>query len=90
LAGELRLLGAAQRALSNKQFARALALLDEHASRYPTGSLVPERLAARAVVLCRMDRVSAGLSELQLLEAGAPASPLLHWARTSCSSRRSP
>jgi hypothetical protein len=90
LAGELSLLGAAQRALSTKQFARALALLDQHAVRYPSGSLLPERLAARAVVLCRMDRVSAGLGELRLLEARAPASPLLHWARTNCSSPGSP
>jgi hypothetical protein len=90
LADELALLSAAQRAIRTRDYTQALALLDEHAARHATGSLTPERLAARAVALCRLQRVPAGLSELQRLETRAPQSPLLPWARTNCLPVRSP
>jgi hypothetical protein len=82
----LALLDAAQRALAQGELRSALAQLDQHAARFPTGGLVPERLAARAVTLCRMQRNAEGLHELQRLKARAPASPLLAWAREACES----
>jgi hypothetical protein len=87
LAGELALLDAAQRALALGELRSALAQLDQHAARFPSGGLVPERLAARAVTLCRMQRSREGLRELQRLQARAPASPLLTWAREACGSQ---
>jgi hypothetical protein len=90
LADELALLSAAQRAIRTRHYAQALTLLDEHAARHASGSLMPERLAARAVALCRSQRVSAGVSELRRLEARAPQSPLLPWVRTNCALPRSP
>lgn len=87
LAGELALLDAAQRALAQGELRSALAQLDQHAARFPGGGLVPERLAARAVTLCRMQRDAEGRRELQRLQARAPASPLLTWARAACGSQ---
>jgi hypothetical protein len=87
LAGELALLDAAQRALARGELRIALAQLDQHAARFPGGGLVPERLAARAVTLCRMQRNAEGRRELQRLQARAPASPLLAWARAACGSQ---
>jgi hypothetical protein len=84
MAGELALLDAAQRALARGELQRALTQLDQHTARYPSGSLVPERSAARAVTLCRMQRRGEGLLELQRLQARASSSPLLAWARESC------
>jgi hypothetical protein len=86
LAAELALLREAQRALAARDLPRALELLDRHAQRYPQGSLVPERLAARAVTLCRMRRGEQGARELQALQSRAPQSPLISWARTYCQS----
>jgi hypothetical protein len=87
LTGELALLDAAQRALAKGELHSALAQLDQHAARFPNGSLVPERLAARAVTLCRMQRNREGELELRELQKRAPASPLLSWARASCASQ---
>jgi hypothetical protein len=84
LSGEIQILASAQRALRDGQFPRALTLLNEHAARYPHGALRPEQLAARTVVLCRMGEINAGRSELQRLQAEAPSSPLLRWAREAC------
>jgi hypothetical protein len=84
LAAELALLGAAQRALANGELERALSELDRHAARYPNGSLVQERKAARAVTLCRLGRQDDGLVELRRMEVDAADSPLLSWARKHC------
>lgn len=47
LAAEARLLGAARRAITAGDKAAALALLDRHASEYPSGALARDREAAR-------------------------------------------
>jgi hypothetical protein len=84
LSGELKLLASAQHALRDNQLPRALELLNEHATRYPAGALRPERLAARAVVFCRMGEKNLGRAEVQKLQAEAPTSPLVRWAREVC------
>jgi hypothetical protein len=84
LSGELKLLASAQHALRDNELPRALELLNEHATRYSAGALRPERLAARAVVFCRMGERNLGRAEVQKLEAEAPTSPLVRWAREVC------
>jgi hypothetical protein len=59
LADETRLLWEADQALRSGSTSRALSLLDEHASRYPDGSLSPERGAERVVALCKLGRIDA-------------------------------
>jgi hypothetical protein len=86
LSEELALMAAAQRALARNQLPRALALLDRHAQRYPSGALVPERIAARAVALCRSHLPEQGARELHNLIARAPSSPLIGWVRADCRS----
>jgi hypothetical protein len=84
LSGELELLARAQRALHQGELTLALSLLDEHAARHAQGSLRQERLAARAVVLCRLHQLREGNSEADRLAAQSPRSPLLSWVRSSC------
>lgn len=84
LSEELALMMTAQRALAANQLSRALTLLDQHQKRFPSGALVPERLAARAVALCRSQRPNDGARELQKLVERAPNSPLISWARADC------
>jgi hypothetical protein len=59
LADETRLLWEADQALRSGNTSRAVTLLDEHASRYPDGSLSPERGAERVVALCKLGRIDA-------------------------------
>jgi TolA-binding protein len=59
LADETRLLWEADQALRSGNTARAVTLLDEHASRYPDGSLSPERGAERVMALCKLGRIDA-------------------------------
>ena len=55
-ASELRLLRPAQMALSQSSFANALALVDEHQRRFPSGHLAEEREALRVKALLGLDR----------------------------------
>jgi hypothetical protein len=59
LADETRLLWEADQALRSGNTSRAVSLLDEHASRYPDGSLSPERGGERVVALCKLGRIDA-------------------------------
>jgi hypothetical protein len=87
LAGELQLLAQAQRALHDGKLSLALTLLDQHSAQHAQGSLREERVAARAVVLCRMHQSAAGNAEAQRLAASTPRSPLLPWVRSACAKR---
>jgi len=55
-AAELRLLRPAQTALGRSSFASALALVDEHQRRFPSGHLAEEREALRVKALLGLDR----------------------------------
>jgi hypothetical protein len=57
LADETRLLAEADQALRSGKTSRAMALLDEHASRYPEGALSLERGGERVVALCKLGRI---------------------------------
>jgi hypothetical protein len=53
--------------------AAALSLLDQHASRFPTGTLSPERTVQRVLALCALGRKQDALGYAQpLLQAGGP------------------
>ena len=59
LAEETRLLREADQALRAGNAQHALALLDEHANRYPRGALAPERNAERIIARCKLGQVDA-------------------------------
>jgi hypothetical protein len=84
LSAELVLLAQAQRALRQGELPRALALLDEHAAEHPHGALREERLAARAVALCRMGQLDDGRVAAERLAKQAPRSPHLPWVKKAC------
>lgn len=76
LQAENELLGRAQRALGGGDTGGAMAALDEHASRFPKGSLTVERRAVRALTLCAMGKKAEGLREAAPLLAAGPDDPL--------------
>jgi RNA polymerase sigma factor (sigma-70 family) len=67
LTAELALLRRAQQAVRDEQPAAALALLDDHAQRFPHGQLVDERRAARVKALCAAGRRDDASREAQQL-----------------------
>jgi hypothetical protein len=56
VSAEIALLQDAQTALASGNASRALALLDDHARRFPTGALGEERDAERIFALCALGR----------------------------------
>ena len=84
LAEELALMREARSALSSGNPAGALALLDQHAARYPRGTLTQERLATRIFALCALGRTSQARAEALRFERAAPKSPLLPRIHASC------
>jgi TolA-binding protein len=66
LADETRLLRAADQALRSGNAQRAVALLDEHAARYPHGALAPERSAERMIARCQLGQGDASSAQSYL------------------------
>ncbi len=82
LAEETVLLRDADRALRAGNSTRALALLDEHAARFPKGALAPERTAERLIVTCEL-----GVADSRRVDqflASRAASPLAARVRRAC------
>lgn len=86
LAEETRLLEAAQRELAKNQGGAALAMLDEHAARFPSGALSEERSAARILALCGVGRTGEARSAAKAFIAASPSSPLVPRLESSCAS----
>ncbi|MFV8755209.1 hypothetical protein ACNOYE_32065 [Nannocystaceae bacterium ST9] len=63
---------------------RALEQLDEHARKFPQGSLADEREALRVVALCKLDRLAQARTAARSLVASRPRSPLLDRVREGC------
>ena len=82
---ELMFLSRAQASLSAGDAARALALLDEHATTYPNGALREERMAARVFALCALGKQEEARAEAQQFVSMAPRSPLAARVRGACS-----
>jgi hypothetical protein len=76
LAEEVEILSRAQTELHAGRFAGALRVLDEHAQKFPRGTLAQERVAARIQALCGAGRVTEASAELGRLSPGS-----LHEAR---------
>jgi hypothetical protein len=84
MATELMLLKSAQRELNAGNAEASLALLDEHARRYPGGALRVERLGARVFALCRLGHVDAARAAAGEFFATATDSPLVPRVVASC------
>lgn len=87
LPAETALLRRAQAALTLHTVAaarEALDALDEHARRFPEGTLAEERDATRALALCVAGRVEAAQSAARSFLAAHPSSPLAHRVRAAC------
>jgi hypothetical protein len=82
LVDEAKLLTEADQALRAGNPARANALLDEHAARFPSGQLAGERAAERMVVQCQTGAVGAAAGERFLAEH--PGNPLGARIRQAC------
>ncbi len=83
-AKETQLLRSADGAMRSGDARGALALLDEHARRFPHGVLAEERSAERVSALCALGRVSEARDEAARFLSATPDSPLAESVRTSC------
>jgi hypothetical protein len=84
---EAALLRDADAALLAGHPSRALALVEEHASRFPGGVLVEEREAERIVVLCALGRAEEARARGAEFVRAAPRSPQLSRIRRACGER---
>lgn len=73
-----------QRALRDDAPARALDLVDQHATRFPRGALEPERWAAQGLALCALGRPHEARESRARLAALAPSSALLVRIDAAC------
>lgn len=81
---ETRLLLSALRASEAGEPERALAVLDEHAARFPRGVLEPERSAERVRALCRAGRIGEARAAGQRFLATERPAHLAARVRSSC------
>ncbi len=84
LAQENALLRSAKSALARGDAATALAHLDAHARRFPTGQLEDARRRSRIRALCDLGRVAQAQGEAQLLVRTHPDDPLASQSLTIC------
>ena len=84
LAQELALLGRAQRAINGGEPESALALLAEHARRFPNGAMAEEREAARVVALCRAGQSDRARAAASRFLRERPNSPLAARVGAAC------
>lgn len=84
LATENALLARAQQAIASGNAGQALAVLDEHARRFPRGMLAPEREAARAIALCGAGRTSEGRAQAAPFVKDDADSPIAKRIRGAC------
>jgi hypothetical protein len=82
LAEETQLLREADRAVRAGDGERAMALLNDHAARFPDGNLAPERAAERLVVLCLDGKADASAASRFL--AAHPGSALTARVKQAC------
>ena len=77
----------AHRALVAGQAGRALQLLDDHARRFPTSALEPERSADRVFALCALGQQATAHSAGESFLTAHPNGPLAARVRGSCATR---
>lgn len=83
---ELELIRTAQKHLHRGDASAALALLAEHARRYPGGALSEEREASRVFALCKLGNVAGARAQAERFLRRSPSSPFAERVRASCSS----
>ncbi|MDB4972894.1 MAG: hypothetical protein JWN48_1235, partial [Myxococcaceae bacterium] len=81
---EVELIRKAMTSLRDHDAGRALALLEEHAARYPSGAFATERRGLHAVALCAAGRVSEGKSEQASFLRTDSAAPIAARVRRAC------
>jgi outer membrane protein assembly factor BamD (BamD/ComL family) len=81
---ELEILRAAEERFHAGAPSQALALLDDHARRFPHGVLAEERRASRILALCQLGQVALATSEADSFVAQYPASPFVERVRRAC------
>lgn len=81
---EMRLLGNAQSALRSGDARKALSLLDEHASRFPSGTMADTRDVAHMLALCDLGKRSAARAEADRFLAKKPGSPFADRVKRVC------
>lgn len=81
---ELELIRRAQKHLHRGEDAAALALLAEHARRFPNGVLTQERDASRVSALCQAGDVVAARALAEQFLQRSPQSPFADRVRNSC------
>jgi outer membrane protein assembly factor BamD (BamD/ComL family) len=84
LAEELKLVTAAQAALDSGRHDDALALLQQHARRFPHGALAEEREAARVEALCGLGREHEAIRLADRFVIEFPGSPRSSRIRAAC------
>jgi hypothetical protein len=84
LGREVALLLRARAALAKHDPQAALALADQHASQFPKGRLLQERLAVRVLALCALGQLAQAHALTQELARIAPRSPHLTRIRMAC------
>lgn len=87
IAAETALLRRAHALLVGGDATGALALLDEHARTFPSGSLIQEREAERVAALCAAGQVERARAEATTFIAAHPGSPLASRVRRTCETR---
>lgn len=83
-ADELALVSAMQLALRSGNAAQALALVNEHARRFPSGALAQEREGARAIAQCQLAEPTARAAVQSAFEARYPSSPYAPRVKAAC------
>jgi hypothetical protein len=73
-----------QLALRSGNPARALAVANEHARRFPSGTLSQEREGARAIARCQLAEPAARASMQSAFEARYPGSPYAARVKAAC------
>jgi hypothetical protein len=84
LSDEADLLKRVQRAINSGDTGTALTLLQQHATTYPSGVLVQERIGLRAITLCRAGQRDQGVAEATRFLKGNPSSPLSERVKSAC------
>ncbi len=84
---EMKLLALADAALRSNDGVRAMALLDEHAQRYPRSALDQERSVERVLALCAQGRLEDARDAAARFVSSYPSSPYVARVRASCAGR---
>jgi RNA polymerase sigma-70 factor, ECF subfamily len=87
LVEETRLIGEARRALAKGDAREALALLDEHATKYPKGTMTVDARALRVRSLCAIGRTDDARAAATALADEYPSSPSAVGVRDACATQ---